>query len=102
MRSLDSKQLGGKNSTSSACNPERYRGNQGSQPGLPNDGKVNPCGLIAWSEFNDTFTASANGISLPIDVSRRLHSCTCAHVDLRMSLHSCLRPLHPRLSRKWT
>lgn len=69
VRSLDSKQLGGDNSSSSACSPQQYLGHDGEQPDLPNNGKINPCGLIAHSNFNDSFTATANGIPLEIDVS---------------------------------
>lgn len=69
VRSLDSKQLGGKNSSSSACEPIQYVGDRGRNGSLPNDGKVNPCGLIAWSNFNDTFSASVGGRALAIDVS---------------------------------
>ncbi len=67
VRSLDSKQLGGKNSTSSACAPIRYLGGS-TNDSLPNDGRINPFGLIAWSNFNDTFAVSADGRDLAIDV----------------------------------
>jgi LEM3 (ligand-effect modulator 3) family / CDC50 family len=78
VRSLDSKQQGGKNSTSSACEPIQYVGNKGKNSSLPNQGKVNPCGLIAWSNFNDTFAVSVGGRSQPIDVScpARLQRCS--------------------------
>lgn len=70
VRSLDSKQLGGKNSTSSACSPQQFQGPAGQQSGLPNGGRINPCGLIAYSNFNDSFTATtAAGKSVPIDDS---------------------------------
>eukprot|EP00803_Ostreobium_quekettii_P001151 evm.model.scf_354.4 EVM.evm.TU.scf_354.4 scf_354:24385-27447(-) len=51
VRSRDDNQLGGKESGQgeSKCEPERV---------LPNDAIVNPCGLLAWSYFNDTFDAA--------------------------------------------
>lgn len=72
VRSIDSKQLGGKNSSSSVCSPAQYVGNDASNPlGLPDGGRINPCGLIANSNFNDSFTASVGAVPLPIDVRRR-------------------------------
>ena len=84
VRSLDSKQLGGGNSTSSTCAPAQYVGNNGSNPlGLPNGGRINPCGLIAVSNFNDSFSASIGATPLAIDVRRPagpapppMHLCT--------------------------
>ena len=58
VRSVDSKQLGGKNSTTSACQPYSNIGIAGS----PNNGIINPCGLIAHSNFNDTITVLNTGI----------------------------------------
>jgi hypothetical protein len=69
VRSLDSSQLGGENSTSSACDPIRYVNNRGSNPDLPNGGRINPCGLIAWSNFNDTFAVTSGGRSIAVDDS---------------------------------
>ena len=69
VRSLDSKQLGGKNSTSGACEPVQYLGDNGKNNSLPNQGRVNPCGLIAYSNFNDTFAVSVGGRAQTIDVS---------------------------------
>jgi LEM3 (ligand-effect modulator 3) family / CDC50 family len=71
VRSLDSKQLGGKNSTSGACEPVQYLGDNGKNNSLPNQGRVNPCGLIAYSNFNDTFAVSVGGRAQTIDVSCR-------------------------------
>jgi LEM3 (ligand-effect modulator 3) family / CDC50 family len=85
VRSLDSKQLGGKNSTSSACEPIQYVGNDGKNASLPNQGRINPCGLIAWSNFNDTFAVSVGGRSQPIDVSIQCQApdtVCCAGVTL--------------------
>jgi hypothetical protein len=69
VRSLDSKQLGGKNSTSGACEPVQYLGDNGKNNSLPNQGRVNPCGLIAYSNFNDTFAVSVGGRAQTIDDS---------------------------------
>lgn len=75
VRSLDSNQLGGKMSTSNTCAPRQFVQNNGSNPlGLPNGGQINPCGLIANSNFNDSFTASVGAIPLAIDV--RALPCT--------------------------
>lgn len=73
VRSLDSKQLGGKNSSSSACDPLQYVNDQ-KNSSLPNNGKINPCGLIAWSNFNDTFSATVGGQALAIDVSTTMQA----------------------------
>ena len=73
VRSLDSKQLGGKNGTSSACDPIQYLPN-GSTVNSTNGGRINPCGLIAWSNFNDTFAVSASGRNIAVDVS---HTQAC-------------------------
>ena len=70
MRSEVSKQAGGTNYSASSlnkCNPIIYEG------GSPNtskiqDGVIDPCGLIAWSLFNDTFTATQGSQALAIDV----------------------------------
>lgn len=84
VRSLDSKQLGGDNSTSGACEPIQYLGDNGKNNSLPNQGRVNPCGLIAYSNFNDTFAVSVGGRAQTIDVSwrrqRLLMPCICHQV----------------------
>jgi hypothetical protein len=58
VRSVDSKQLGGRNSTTSACQPFSNIGVAGS----PDNGIINPCGLIAHSNFNDTITVLNTGL----------------------------------------
>eukprot|EP00243_Klebsormidium_subtile_P003049 TRINITY_DN1618_c0_g1_i1.p1 TRINITY_DN1618_c0_g1~~TRINITY_DN1618_c0_g1_i1.p1 ORF type:complete len:366 (+),score=111.67 TRINITY_DN1618_c0_g1_i1:150-1247(+) len=46
-------------SIDSSCKPEAFlRGNTSFE--------INPCGLIAWSYFNDTYAMSRNGNALPI------------------------------------
>lgn len=69
---MDDKQLGGKGGTSSSCSPQQYV-NGSANPGLPNNGEINPCGLIAWSFFNDTFSVSrqSSGNSAPVSVDVR-------------------------------
>jgi LEM3 (ligand-effect modulator 3) family / CDC50 family len=79
VRSLDSKQLGGKNSTSGACEPVQYLGDNGKNNSLPNQGRVNPCGLIAYSNFNDTFAVSVGGRAQTIDVSLSCQRQQAAH-----------------------
>ncbi|KAK4278086.1 hypothetical protein QN277_015978 [Acacia crassicarpa] len=59
VKSKDDKQLSSKadEKGSSSCEPE-----------LTHDGKpIVPCGLIAWSLFNDTYSLSANNKTLMID-----------------------------------
>lgn len=59
VKSKDDKQLSSKadEKGSSSCEPE-----------LTYDGKpIVPCGLIAWSLFNDTYSLSANNKTLLID-----------------------------------
>ena len=62
VRSVDSKQLGGKNSTTSACQPFSNI----NVPGSLDNGIINPCGLIAHSNFNDTITVRNAGIVLDV------------------------------------
>ena len=53
VRSVDFDQLHGKTSNpSSPCDPQSRL----QAPGAPNEGKINPCGLQAWSFFNDTIS----------------------------------------------
>eukprot|EP00884_Botryococcus_braunii_P008318 jgi/Botrbrau1/17488/Bobra.0054s0071.2 len=72
VRSRDDSQNGGNTGTpASQCDPQQYiRGQQNSS--LPNDGGIVPCGLIAWSFFNDTFAVSLQrgdtGTALPVVV----------------------------------
>ena len=62
------------------CAPEQYIGGN-PDPSLPAQGAVTPCGLIAWSLFNDSFgdaasVAGPGGVQTPVtlDVSP---SCSC-------------------------
>jgi LEM3 (ligand-effect modulator 3) family / CDC50 family len=79
VRSIDSKQLAGDNVTSSACQPLQYVNSTGGQQEwnwqMPDGGAINPCGLIAWSYFNDTFTVLNGKTQAPIDVRRCLSVC---------------------------
>ena len=72
MRSVDSKQLGGENSTTSACQPFSNI----NIPGSPDYGIINPCGLIAHSNFNDTITVINPGIVLDVRAPLRLGSAS--------------------------
>ena len=45
---------------SSKCAPQQYVGGA-PNASLPDNGAINPCGLIAWSFFNDSYTAAATG-----------------------------------------
>ncbi len=73
VRSRSDAQLAGKTRDPSIkCQPEQYVGEGQSRP-------INPCGLIAWSLFNDSFAATVAGASgpsrtLPLDVRARPHS----------------------------
>ena len=71
VRSVDSKQLGGKNSTTSACEPYAHVGTAGA----PNNGIINPCGLIAHSNFNDTITVLNPAVTPDVDVSSFASAC---------------------------
>ncbi|PNH06268.1 ALA-interacting subunit 3 [Tetrabaena socialis] len=53
-----------KNLATSLCDPEEYLGGNSSFP-------INPCGLVAWSFFNDTYNIlrERNGVSLLLPVS---------------------------------
>lgn len=74
VRSRDDNQMAGKGNGSGKCAPEQYVGGN-PNPALPKGGIIDPCGLIAWSFFNDSFgdAAAAVGpdgapISVPLDV----------------------------------
>ena len=75
VRSRDDNQMAGKDAGSGKCAPQQYVGGN-PDPSLPNGGEVTPCGLIAWSQFNDSFGDAAavvgqNGVpsSVQLDVS---------------------------------
>ena len=75
VRSRDDNQMAGKGGGSGQCAPEQYVGSQ-PDPSLPNQGAITPCGLIAWSFFNDSFGDAAALVgpdgapsSVPLDVS---------------------------------
>jgi hypothetical protein len=60
VRSRDDNQLAKGGTGSAECAPQQYV-NGTLDPSLPHDGAINPCGLIAWSFFNDSFSASVLG-----------------------------------------
>jgi len=63
-RSRDDEQLAGSTaqiqSPLAACQPQAYLGSDTTErnESLPNSGAITPCGLIGWSQFNDTFQIS--------------------------------------------
>jgi len=62
VRSRDDQQLVGKTlSSSDVSDTCTYHYQWGS-----NNDVINPCGLIAWSMFNDTYQLSLNGASIPL------------------------------------
>ena len=71
MRSRSDNQLGGKGGASSSCSPQQYINSS-----VTEAAEINPCGLIAWSFFNDTFSATQGGAAVPINVSSRLEPTT--------------------------
>ena len=87
VRSRNDAQLAGKTKDPSVkCQPEEYLGGNAKLP-------INPCGLIAWSLFNDTFSADVIGPSgaqsTPLSLNVRfshlllsLHWCICHCKDL--------------------
>mmetsp|Transcript_29113 Transcript_29113/g.52044 ORF Transcript_29113/g.52044 Transcript_29113/m.52044 type:complete len:367 (-) Transcript_29113:147-1247(-) len=60
-RSRDDEQIAGNRNQMqrplAACQPQAFVGSEGNgrNEQLPNDGAITPCGLIGWSQFNDTF-----------------------------------------------
>ncbi|WIA33459.1 hypothetical protein OEZ86_006589 [Tetradesmus obliquus] len=68
VRSRSDVQLAGKNASATdlaACNPQLYLGGNTSM-------MINPCGLVAWSNFNDSYSMSrvaADGRETVLDVS---------------------------------
>ena len=85
VRSRDDKQLAGVGGPDTPgnrgiCNPEEYLGGPNGQAdsNIPNNNVVRPCGLIAWSNFNDT-------ISLPAQYNLRV---SLALLQSPMSWHA--------------
>ena len=75
VRSIDSNAMhdGSSGAGSSACDPFRYVGDE-ANPALPNNGAIFPCGQIANSNFNDSFTMTltpegGSEVPLEMDVS---------------------------------
>lgn len=71
------KQIHGVNQTSSqlsACNPLLYvyydasTNQRVANSSFPSDGMISPCGLWAWSFFNDTYSFRVRGANIPVDV----------------------------------
>jgi LEM3 (ligand-effect modulator 3) family / CDC50 family len=59
VRSVDYNQLHGKDvgaKSLASCVPQRYYGGSEKNSSLPHNGLMNPCGLTAWSVFNDSFS----------------------------------------------
>lgn len=97
VRSRADQQLGGRGTTASSCEPERYV-NGSSNSALQDGGQIDPCGLTAWSFFNDSYTLSISGSSLPVDVSISFPdwspSCQVHSLDKGLSMTDtpcCLR-----------
>lgn len=77
VRSRADNQMAGEGTDASSCSPQRYI-DGAINNSLPNAGVINPCGLIAWSFFNDTYTLQdSSGNAVPIDV-RHLHCIGCS------------------------
>lgn len=75
--------MAGQGSDASSCEPERYV-NDSPNSSLPNNGVIDPCGLIAWSFFNDSYTlADGSGNAVPVDV--RLHISMQPHESLSLA-----------------
>ncbi len=59
MKSRSDPQLQGQIATQSSlknCEPELYQNSRN------DSSRIDPCGLIAWSYFNDTYQVGLNGI----------------------------------------
>jgi len=59
VKSRSDQQLAGKSSTGDNCEPQLYT--EGADPK-----EINPCGLIAWSFFNDTYSFKVDGAPLVV------------------------------------
>ena len=73
VRSRDDSQTGSGSGGSSKCAPQQYV-NGAPDPSLPHNGEINPCGLIAWSFFNDSYTANVvgpDGVPVPLELDVR-------------------------------
>lgn len=82
VRSRKDKQLSGTVNASAVCNPQAWLTGNEQDPTLPYDGDILPCGLIAWSQFNDTFDATVtqpggSSSTLPLDVRSLLQWGPC-------------------------
>ncbi|BDA48170.1 ALA-interacting subunit 5 [Coccomyxa sp. Obi] len=72
VRSRDDSQTGSGEGGSSKCAPEQYV-NGSANPNLPHNGEINPCGLIAWSFFNDSYSAAIvgpDGAPVPLELDQ--------------------------------
>lgn len=99
MRSRKDAQLNKNVNASSVCNPQGFLADNQLDPGLPFDGDILPCGLIAWSQFNDTFSAQIGGQNLPIDVCPTIELSIVVSALLERQLQSLTASLgqtHPR------
>lgn len=66
-------QLNGKSNPGSldTCKPIKYvDSSRAPSDKFPNEGIVKPCGLWAWSFFNDTYAFEVNGQQVPVDASQ--------------------------------
>lgn len=84
VRSMVSAQLGGEDkaaSTLGQCAPQNYVNQQAGFQGLPDNAAIDPCGLVAYSYFNDTFAIStqqpgaAAATPVTLDVSSSSTPC---------------------------
>ena len=64
VKSRSETQLAGGVTEDDFCEPQLYQSNNGST--TASDAKINPCGLIAWSYFNDTYTFDVDGAPLAV------------------------------------
>ena len=75
----------GHSTGSSKCAPEQYV-NNAPDPSLPHNGEINPCGLIAWSFFNDSYSAAMagpGGAPVPLQLDVRAQAPICKHPSRR-------------------
>ena len=67
VKSRSETQLNGGDTEDDFCEPQLYE--RGNASAAAADRKINPCGLIAWSYFNDTYSFEVDGS--PLDVSEK-------------------------------
>jgi hypothetical protein len=67
VKSRSETQLAGGTTEDDFCEPQLYDASAAAANDSSSDGKINPCGLIAWSFFNDTYAFAVDGAPVAVN-----------------------------------